>query len=73
MVHSRETAAALTIVANSTIYDAQVARLTCLKVKQQTGSGLQTRAEKGTGYELGTGLEHLGNAVADRADRAIEL
>ena len=34
MVYSRETAAAITIVANSTAYDAQVVRLTCFIDRQ---------------------------------------
>ena len=34
VVYSRETAAAITIVANSTTYDAKVARLTCFVDKQ---------------------------------------
>ena len=40
MVYSRETAAVITIVANSTTYDAQFAQLTCSstnRVKQQSG------------------------------------
>ena len=34
LAHSRETAAVITIVANSATYDAQVARLTCFVDKQ---------------------------------------
>ena len=41
VVYSRETAAAITIVANSTSYDAQVARLTCFIEKQDKATTQQ--------------------------------
>ena len=58
MVYSRETAAEITIVANATTYNAQVDRLICFVTKQGKATiWLQTRAEKGIGYELGTGFD----------------
>ena len=74
MVYSRETAAAITIVANSTTYDAQFARLTCFVDKQSNATIWHAAAyEPEPRKELVTSWGQaqdtaLGNAVADGAD-----
>ena len=74
VVYSRETATVITIVANSTTYDARVAQFTCFVYKQGKATIQHAAAyEPEPRKELITSWEQakdtaLGNAVADGAD-----